>query len=126
MSTRNVRWGWQIPCAHPGCNLALEKWSEHGQGPPMLINPTEDWVIGSEGDGKGCRTYYAYCPEHAEPFRKWSGAYADWRDRRREIGRTTWNSILRFISPTLAHLETGKAVRKWESENPEPTPPWRS
>jgi len=138
-----VRWGWSIQCAEPGCEETLSGWSGetipgyHPGCPPLPTwqrNDTtrEGWYWRSWPHKEQPKPYYgvfrayrAYCPDHAGPAFEWRDAVQEWQDARQKHGRKVHDSLLGRLGDACARVfNIGPQMADWEKDNPKPKPPW--
>jgi hypothetical protein len=130
MAIDGVEYGWRAWCSHAGCDQVLERWSDHGQGPPSILLHYEStsWAVWHDGP-YGRPRYIVYCPRHADEFHRWKAEYDRWKATRSEIGRTSAQTLLgrlnEFLAPELRDARIGEMVRDWQFRHPEPVAPWR-
>jgi hypothetical protein len=124
-----LRYGWHIQCAHPGCEHTLSVHNPPGfNGPPalMLDSEHEDWFFHSMRDHG--ETYWCFCPEHADDAYTWQNDLAAWKAARWQVGKDTHTTLLgrlkEFFEVFALRKQIGDKVAEWVALNPRPLPPW--
>lgn len=126
----SVQWGWRCPCRHPDCSNVLEAWSETGV-PGLFENVPEGWTWDqgryTEEGWVRVYDYIVFCPDHSAPVIEYRAQLKQWKADRYQVGKTTHTRLidqLKDWGAKLLGIKVGQTVQEWETENPQPQPPW--